>query len=59
MLKRQSKKNQIQTKRQLRKVSRLFKQKLKQIGLLPGTLFYNVCIPEASGVFQLLFQQVW
>lgn len=56
MLKRQSKKIQIQTKRQLRKVSRLFKQKPKQIGVPPGTLVYNGCIPRASGVFQLLFQ---
>lgn len=41
MLLRQSKKIQIQTKRQLRKVSRLFKQKPKQIGLPPGTLVYT------------------
>lgn len=41
MLKRQSKKIQIQTKRQLRKVSRLFKQEPKQIGLPPGTLVYT------------------
>jgi magnesium transporter len=41
MLDKQSKKIKIQTKKQLRKVSRLLKQKPKQIGLPPGTLVYT------------------
>jgi magnesium transporter len=41
MLDKQSKKIKIQTKKQLRKVRRLLKQKPKQIGLPPGTLVYT------------------
>lgn len=41
MLKRRTKKLRIQTKRKLRKLTELFDQEPKQIGLPPGTLVYT------------------
>lgn len=41
MLRRQTKKLRIQTKRKLRKLTELFDQEPKQIGLPPGTLVYT------------------
>lgn len=41
MFKKQTKKLRVQTKKQLRKLTRLFDQEPKQIGLPPGTLVYT------------------